>query len=35
MTRTVKVWETTVGRVAYFGVVFTEEESEKFFEQVT
>ena len=35
MTRTVKVWETTVGRVAYFGVVFTDEESEKFFEQVT
>lgn len=32
MARTVRVWETTVKRVAYFGVVLTEEECEEFVE---
>lgn len=35
MTRTVRVWETTVERVAYFGVVFTDEECEEFLERVS
>lgn len=30
MKRTVRVWETTVKRVAYFGVVLTDEECEQF-----
>lgn len=32
MARTVRVWETTVKRVAYFGVVLTSEECEDFVE---
>ena len=35
MTRTVKVWETTVERVAYFGVVLNDEECQEFFDTVT
>lgn len=30
MKRTVRVWGTTVKRVAYFGVVLTDEECEQF-----
>ena len=30
MPRTIRVWETAVKRVAYFGVVLTNEECEKF-----
>lgn len=30
MSRTVRVWETTEKRVAYFGVVLTDEECEEF-----
>ena len=35
MARTVRVWETTVKRVAYFGVVLTSEECEDFVENNT
>lgn len=35
VTRTVKVWETTVERVAYFGVVLNDEECQEFFDTVT
>lgn len=35
MTRTVKVWETTVERVAYFGVVLNDEECQEFLDTVT
>ena len=35
MARTVRVWETTVKRVAYFGVVLTSEECENFVENNT
>ena len=35
MARTVRVWETTVKRVAYFGVVLTSEECEDFVENTT
>ena len=35
MKRTVRVWETTVKRVAYFGVVLTSEECEDFVENNT
>lgn len=31
MPRTLRVWETTVKRVAYFGVVLTEEECDRFY----
>ena len=35
MARTVRVWETTVKRVAYFGVALTSEECENFVENNT
>ena len=35
MARTVRVWETTVKRVAYFGVVLTSEECKDFVENNT
>lgn len=35
MTVKYRIWETTVGRIAYFGFILTDEECEEFFRENT